>query len=159
MERRENRGPVVIMGAARRDFHDFNAIYRGEPQSEVAAFTATQNPQIAGRRYPPELSGPLYPEGTPIMDQGELTAPCRSQHVDQAVFAHSDRRPADAICKGSIAVTAGEDFLLLGPDHAGGESPLIAIRSVLRGAGRFRLDHGKYARNLHLQIAGRKRCA
>ena len=81
---------VVIMGAAGRDFHDFNVVYRGDPGVRVVAFTAAQIPGIAGRRYPAALSGPLYPDGIPIVDEGELEALCRREGVERVVFAYSD---------------------------------------------------------------------
>jgi predicted GTPase len=77
------------MGAAGRDFHDFNTLCRDDPDVEVVAITAAQIPGIAGRRYPPSLAGPLYPDGIPIEDEAELAGICRARMVDQVVFAYS----------------------------------------------------------------------
>ena len=87
-----DRKRVVIMGAAGRDFHDFNVVYRDDPGVEVVAFTATQIPGIADRRYPPELAGSLYEQGIPIVAEGELERLIRDEHIDTAVFAYSDVR-------------------------------------------------------------------
>ena len=81
---------VLIMGAAGRDFHNFNVVYRDDPQSEVVAFTATQIPFIENRTYPPELSGPRYPNGIPIHLEEDLPKLVRELHVDDVVFAYSD---------------------------------------------------------------------
>ena len=81
---------VVIMGAAGRDFHNFNQVYRDDPASRVVAFTASQIPDIAGRRYPPSLAGTHYPDGIPIVDEAGLAELCRDEKVDQVVFAYSD---------------------------------------------------------------------
>jgi len=81
------RTRIVIMGAAGRDFHDFNMLYRDDPTFEVAAFTAAQIPGIAGRRYPHSLAGPLYPDGIPIEGETRLAAICREQGIDRVVFA------------------------------------------------------------------------
>ena len=80
------RTKILILGAAGRDFHDFNQVFRGDPRAEVVAFTATQIPNITGRRYPPELSGPLYPQGIPIVPEAELEAVCSQHGVDEVVF-------------------------------------------------------------------------
>ena len=81
---------IIIMGAAGRDFHNFNTVFRDDASSEVAAFTATQIPDIDDRRYPPELAGPRYPEGVPIHAEEDLPGQIRDQNVDQVVFAYSD---------------------------------------------------------------------
>jgi predicted GTPase len=81
---------VVIMGAAGRDFHNFNVVFRDDPRHRVVAFTATQIPDIEGRTYPPELAGDLYPEGIPIVEEDELTDLIRREEADVAVFAYSD---------------------------------------------------------------------
>ncbi|MBF0252102.1 MAG: GTPase, partial [Alphaproteobacteria bacterium] len=83
------RARVVIMGAAGRDFHNFNVVFRDDPSAVVVAFTAAQIPEIAGRRYPPSLAGPLYPGGIPIVEEAELETLLRAQRVDQVVFAYS----------------------------------------------------------------------
>src|ERR1043165_7722941 len=81
---------VIILGAAGRDFHDFNCLFRNNRDYQVVAFTATQIPDIAGRRYPPELAGPLYPDGIPIIDEKEMELLIRSHQVDVVVFSYSD---------------------------------------------------------------------
>src|ERR671915_1194196 len=85
-----SRRRVLIMGAAGRDFHNFNVRYRGDESSEVVAFTATQIPGIEGRVYPPELAGPLYPEGIPIHPEDSLEELVQEQGVDEVVFSYSD---------------------------------------------------------------------
>ena len=109
---------VVIMGAAGRDFHNFNQVYRDDPASRVVAFTASQIPDIAGRRYPPSLAGPHYPDGIPIVDEAMLAGLCRDERVDQVVFAYSDVSHAQVMHTASIALAAGADFLLLGTANA-----------------------------------------
>jgi hypothetical protein len=106
---------VLILGAAGRDFHNFNLVYRDDPAVEVVAFTAAQIPGIAGRRYPPELAGPRYPEGILILDEAELERSCREQRIDEVVFAYSDVPHAQVMHLASKALAAGADFTLLGP--------------------------------------------
>src|ERR671934_3005387 len=84
------RTRVLIAGAAGRDFHNFNLVYRGRQETEVVAFTATQIPNIEGRVYPPELAGELYPDGIPIVAEDELERVVREQEVDEVVFSYSD---------------------------------------------------------------------
>jgi predicted GTPase len=129
---------VIIMGAAGRDFHNFNMVYRDDPGSEVIAFTATQIPEIAGRRYPPALAGPRYPDGIPIVDEAELATLCREQRVDQVVFAYSDIDHARVMHKASIVLASGADFLLLGPEHTmlQAKIPVIATSAVRTGCGK-----------------------
>lgn len=126
------------MGAAGRDFHNFNMVYRDDEGSEVVAFTATQIPEIAGRRYPAALAGPLYPNGIPIRDESELAALCREQHIDQVVFAYSDVEHALVMHKASIALAAGSDFILLGPHRTmlQAKVPVIATSAVRTGCGK-----------------------
>lgn len=81
---------VIILGAAGRDFHNFNMVYRNDPGSQVVAFTAAQIPEISGRFYPSSLAGDHYPEGIPIIDEAELEQFCSREHIDQVVFAYSD---------------------------------------------------------------------
>jgi predicted GTPase len=78
------------VGAAGRDFHNFNTVYRGDPTAEVVAFTAAQIAGVDGRRYPPSLAGPLYPEGIPIVKEVELEALCRAHSIDEVVFAYGN---------------------------------------------------------------------
>jgi predicted GTPase len=108
------------MGAAGRDFHNFNVFYRDNPDYQVVAFTATQIPNIEGRLYPPELAGKLYPNGIPIHPESELTKLVKDNKVEQVVFAYSDVFHQDVMHKASIALAAGEDFTMLGAaTHSG----------------------------------------
>ena len=97
---------VVIMGAAGRDFHNFNVAYRDNPNYQVVAFTAAQIPGISGRRYPPALAGKLYPEGIPILAEEDLASICRDKSVQQVIFAYSDVEHAAVMHKASIALAA-----------------------------------------------------
>ncbi|MEX2454190.1 MAG: cyclic 2,3-diphosphoglycerate synthase [Rhodospirillaceae bacterium] len=132
------RRRVVIMGAAGRDFHNFNVVYRHNDAHEVVAFTGAQIPGIAGRRYPPELAGALYPEGIPIVPEEGLAELCRTGGVDEVVFAYSDVRHETVMHKASIALAAGADFTLLGPARTALESrvPVIAVCAVRTGVGK-----------------------
>ena len=104
---------IVIVGAAGRDFHNFNCMYRGKENYEVIAFTATQIPDIHGRHYPVELAGKLYPEGIPIVDESELATLINDQNVDECVFAYSDV-PYQHVMQMAARVNAlGADFRLL----------------------------------------------
>ncbi|MDH3859340.1 MAG: GTPase, partial [Gammaproteobacteria bacterium] len=129
---------VVIMGAAGRDFHNFNMVYRDDPASRVVAFTANQIPDISGRLYPPSLAGKNYPEGIPIVDESTLDALCRDQDIDQVVFAYSDVSHTQVMHKASLALAAGADFLLLGPRHSmlQAKVPVIAVCAVRTGCGK-----------------------
>jgi len=129
---------VVIMGAAGRDFHNFNVVYRDDPNNEVVAFTAAQIPGISDRRYPPSLSGARYPNGIPIRNEDELAALCRDEAVDQVVFAYSDVEHVTVMHKASIAMAAGADFKLLGPRSTmiRADVPVIAICAVRTGCGK-----------------------
>ena len=126
------------MGAAGRDFHNFNVVYRDNPRYRVVAFTATQIPDIAGRRYPPSLAGDLYPEGIPVLDETELADLCRAERIDQVVFAYSDISHAQVMHKASVALATGADFLMLGPQHTMVEAkvPVIAVCAVRTGCGK-----------------------
>jgi len=132
------RKRVVILGAAGRDFHNFNMVYRADPAVEVVAFTAAQIPGIAGRRYPTSLAGPLYPRGIPIREETELEVICHSEHVDQVVFAYSDLPHAEVMHLASRALAAGADFLLLGPAQTmlRAPAPVIAVSAVRTGCGK-----------------------
>jgi predicted GTPase len=129
---------VVIMGAAGRDFHDFNVVYRTDPSVEVVAFTATQIPGIADRRYPPELAGPLYPNGIPIRPEHDLETIIRDEQVDTVVFAYSDVSHETVMHAASRALAAGADFTLLGPGRTMLESrrPVIAVGATRTGSGK-----------------------
>ena len=113
----DNRRRVVILGAAGRDFHNFNQVYRDNPRYEVLAFTATQIVGIADRRYPPGLAGELYPQGIPIIEEGELEHFCRKNQVDQIVFAYSDVSHHQVMHLASRSLAIGADFILLGPNQ------------------------------------------
>ena len=129
---------VVIVGAAGRDFHDFNVLYRGRPEVRVVAFTAAQIPNIAGRRYPPELAGPGYPDGIPIVPEAELADLVRRESVDTVVLAYSDLPHVEVMHKASIALAAGAEFLLPGARETMVRStkPVLSICAVRTGAGK-----------------------
>jgi len=129
---------TVILGAAGRDFHNFNVVYRDDAATEVVAFTAAQIPDIAGRRYPPALAGPLYPQGIPIVAEAELEALCRARDVARVVFAYSDIPHARVMHLASRALASGADFVLLGPGRTMLPSrvPVIAVSAVRTGCGK-----------------------
>jgi predicted GTPase len=129
---------VVILGAAGRDFHNFNTYFRDNPDFEVVAFTATQIPDIDGRRYPPELAGSSYAEGIPIEEEEGLERLIRDQKVDIAVFSYSDVSHEQVMHVGSRAMAAGADFMLLGPRHTMLDSkvPVVAVCAARTGAGK-----------------------
>jgi predicted GTPase len=129
---------IVIVGAAGRDFHNFNCMYRGNENYEVIAFTATQIPDIHGRHYPVELAGKLYPEGIPIVDESELATLINDQNVDECVFAYSDV-PYQHVMQMAARVNAlGADFRLLNHQNTMIKStkPVIAITAVRTGCGK-----------------------
>lgn len=129
---------VVIMGAAGRDFHNFNVVYRDDPNVEVVAFTAAQIPGIAGRRYPPSLSGRLYPDGVPIHPEADLEALIRTGAADEVVFAYSDVTHESVMHVASRALACGADFTLLGPNRTmlAAARPVIAVTAVRTGCGK-----------------------
>lgn len=135
------RPRVVIAGAAGRDFHNFNVVYRDDPRFRVVAFTATQIPGIAGRRYPSGLAGPLYPDGIPIVDESELDALCVHGRVDQVVFAYSDVPHAHVMHVASRVLAAGADFAILGPHRTMIKAgvPVIAVSAVRTGCGKSQI--------------------
>jgi predicted GTPase len=133
------RTRVVIMGAAGRDFHDFNTAYRDDPDYEVVAFTAaTQIPGIAGRNYPPELAGKLYPAGIPIFAEAELERVIADKHADLVVFAYSDVAHEHVMHTASRALACGADFELLGPARTmiPSTKPVLATGATRTGAGK-----------------------
>jgi predicted GTPase len=132
------RRRILIMGAAGRDFHNFNVAYRDNPACEVIAFTAAQIPGISGRRYPPSLAGPLYPEGIPIVVEDELEARVSAHAVDLVVLAYSDLAHVEVMHRASRALAAGADFALLGPRSTmlRARLPVIAVTAVRTGAGK-----------------------
>jgi len=129
---------VLIIGAAGRDFHNFNTCYRDNPAYKVVAFTATQIPDIAGRKYPFELAGKLYPDGIPIYDESEAADIIRRENVDECVFSYSDVTHEHVMHIGSICMAAGADFKLMGCNGTMIKStkPVIAITAVRTGAGK-----------------------
>ncbi len=149
------RGRILILGAGGRDFHDFNRVFRDDPAVEVVAFTASQIPGIAGRRLPPELAGPLYPEGIPIVEEAELEALCRRHAVARVVFAYSDVPHQHVMHLASRALAAGADFELLGPQatQIATRVPVIAVSAVRTGCGKSQT--ARYLSRL-LREAGRR---
>jgi len=129
---------TIIMGAAGRDFHNFNTYFRGNKDYEVVAFTATQIPDIEGRLYPPELAGELYPSGIPIRAEEELPALIKEHNVDQVVFAYSDVPHEYVMHKASLVIATGADFRLLGTRETQVKStkPVVSVCAVRTGAGK-----------------------
>ncbi len=129
---------VLIMGAAGRDFHNFNTCFRDNGAYKVVAFTATQIPNIEGRLYPPELSGALYPQGIPIYAESELPRLIRELEVAQVIFAYSDIAHLDVMHKASLVLSLGADFRLLGPKqtYLKATKPVVAIGAVRTGCGK-----------------------
>lgn len=129
---------VIILGAAGRDFHNFNMVFRNNAAARVVAFTAAQIPGISGRRYPPMLAGPLYPDGIPIVAESDLEQLCRRNAVDQIVFAYSDVPHEYVMHLASRALAAGADFALLGPIRTMLKlsQPVIAVTAVRTGCGK-----------------------
>jgi predicted GTPase len=132
------RTRILIMGAAGRDFHNFNTVFRDNDAYEVVAFTATQIPNIEGRAYPPELAGNLYPKGIPIFPENELVGLISKYDIDQVIFAYSDVSHEYVMHKASIVLAAGADFRLMGTKRTMLESkkPLIAVCAVRTGSGK-----------------------
>ncbi|MGW8271264.1 MAG: hypothetical protein ACWGNS_12475 [Burkholderiales bacterium] len=129
---------IVIVGAAGRDFHNFNAVYRNDPSTEVVAFTAAQIPGIADRRYPAALAGARYPQGIPIVAETTLDALLSDRQIDEVVFAYSDVPHALVMHIASRALAAGADFALLGPQRTmlRANLPVIAVSAVRTGCGK-----------------------
>lgn len=129
---------IVIMGAAGRDFHNFNVLFRESKDIEVIAFTATQIPNIEGRCYPPELAGPLYPEGIPILPEKDLPALFEKEHIDEVVFSYSDVSHQYVMEKASQVIALGADFRLLGSRESMLQArvPVIAVCAVRTGSGK-----------------------
>jgi len=148
------RRRVVIMGAAGRDFHNFNLVYRGHEEYEVVAFTATQIPDIAGRAYPTELAGPLYPQGIPIVPEEDLGKLMADSKIDDVVFAYSDVPHEYVMHKCSMVNAAGPHFVLMGAEETMIKSskPLVSVCAVRTGCGKSQttravanilIEHGK----------------
>ena len=129
---------VIIMGAGGRDFHNFNIVFRDDPETKVVAFTAAQIPGIDDRRYPSSLAGARYPDGIPIVPEAELAALVQSHEVDEVVLAYSDLSHQAVMHKASIALAAGADFRLLGPDATmlRSSKPVVAVCAVRTGSGK-----------------------
>ncbi len=133
-----SRTRILIMGAAGRDFHNFNTVYRDNEAYEVVAFTATQIPGIGGRSYPVELAGKLYPKGISIYDEKELDRLIADLQVDEVVFAYSDVPHEYVMHKASQVLAAGADFTLLGAKRTQIKSskPVVSIGAVRTGSGK-----------------------
>lgn len=129
---------ILILGAAGRDFHNFNTLFRKDPEFRVVAFTATQIPDIANRRYPAALAGPLYPDGIPILEERELEKVIAENAVDAVVFSYSDVSHVTLMHLASRAVACGADFWLLGTERTQVKSavPVISICAVRTGCGK-----------------------
>lgn len=133
---------LLIMGAAGRDFHNFNVFFRENNDYEIVAFTATQIPDIHGRKYPSELSGKLYPKGIPIYAEEDLTKLIKENNVDEVVFAYSDLPYSYVMKKSAIVNAAGADFVLMGTDNTYLKSskPVIAVCAVRTGCGKSQVS-------------------
>lgn len=129
---------ILIAGAAGRDFHDFNTVFRDDPRYQVVAFTATQIPNIEGRRYPPSLSGPLYPAGIPIYPESDLERLIEEEQVDQVIFSYSDVSHEYVMHLASRVLAAGADFRFLGPRRTMLKSskPVVSVGAVRTGCGK-----------------------
>jgi predicted GTPase len=134
----ESRKRVLILGAGGRDFHNFNRVFRNDPSSRVVAFTATQIPGIENRRYPKELSGPLYPEGIPIVPEPRLEQLIKEERVQEVVFSYSDVSHQELMRIGSRINALGPDFRLLGTHSTSVRShkPVIAVVASRTGCGK-----------------------
>jgi len=129
---------VLIMGAAGRDFHNFNTCFRDNHDYEVVAFTATQIPNIEGRRYPPALSGKLYPDGIPILSEDDLSEIIEKESIDVVVFSYSDVSHEYVMEKGSQVMAAGADYMFLSPTHTQirAKVPAISVCAIRTGCGK-----------------------
>ncbi|EMR73993.1 putative GTPase [Thermoplasmatales archaeon SCGC AB-539-N05] len=133
---------IVIMGAAGRDFHNFNVFFRDNEDYEVVAFTATQIPDIHGRKYPSELSGRLYPEGIPIYAEKNISNFIKEHGINEVVFAYSDLPYSYVMQRSAIVNAAGADFILMGADNTQLKStkPVIAVCAVRTGCGKSQVS-------------------
>jgi predicted GTPase len=138
LEVKQVKRRVLILGAAGRDFHNFNTYFRDNPDYEVVAFTATQIPDIAGRKYPAELAGKLYPKGIPIYPEEEMGKLIKSNSIDEVILSYSDLPHQYVMERASMAISAGADFKLMGTDHTMIKStkPIISICAVRTGSGK-----------------------
>src|SRR5437899_8207932 len=132
------RTRVLLVRAAARHFHNFNLVYRGDPEYDVVAFTATQSPTIDGRRYPAEWAGSLYPEGIPILPESALEELVREHEIDEVVFAYSDVTHEHVMHLGSRALAAGASYRLISPRETmlATKTPTVAICAVRTGSGK-----------------------
>jgi predicted GTPase len=132
------RRRIVILGAGGRDFHDFLTLYRDDDHTDVIAFTATQIPGIAGRKFPASLAGPRYPDGIPIIEEDQLERICRDQAINDVVCAYSDLRHEDVMHLASRAIAAGARFVLAGARQTmiASQKPVIAVSAVRTGCGK-----------------------
>ncbi|HEV2756666.1 MAG TPA: cyclic 2,3-diphosphoglycerate synthase [Actinomycetota bacterium] len=153
--KRAARRRVLIVGAAGRDFHNFNVAYRDDERFEVVAFTATQIPGIEGRVYPSALAGDLYPDGIPIFPEGQLETLVAEHEVDEVVFAYSDVAHETVMHLGSRALAAGADYTLLGPRSTmiSSTKPVVAVCAVRTGSGKSQTTR---AVSRILKAAGKK---
>lgn len=150
------RKKVIIIGAAGRDFHNFNVLFRNDSAYEVVAFTAAQIPYISDRMYPKQLSGKLYPEGIKIYDESELAWLIKKLHADICVMAYSDLPYNDVMEKASIANATGSDFWLIAPERTMLKSskPVIAVCAVRTGSGKSQTSRyvSKMLRDLGMKV-------
>jgi predicted GTPase len=148
---------TIIMGAAGRDFHNFNVYFRDNPDYEVVAFTATQIPDIEGRVYPPELAGKMYPDGIPIYAESDLVNLIPEKQAGQVVFAYSDVPHEYVMHKASMVMAAGADFRLMGPKSTQLEStkPVVSVCAVRTGSGKSQTSRrvSKILRNMGYKVA------
>jgi predicted GTPase len=135
------RARILIMGAAGRDFHNFNVCFRNDPRVRVIAFTAAQIPYITDRRYPASLAGKLYPRGISIYDEKELPELLARLRVDRVVFSYSDISHDELMHRASLVLSLGADFSLLGPNATMLKSrkPVISVCAVRTGCGKSQL--------------------
>lgn len=149
---------ILIMGAAGRDFHNFNVLYRNDSSVEVVAFTATQIPNIADRKYPAELAGSQYPNGIPIHEEKELVSLIKKHSVNQVVFSYSDVSHEYVMHKGCEALAAGADFRLINPVSTmlPSKKPVISVCAARTGAGKSQTTRKVTE---VLKKAGKKVCA
>lgn len=133
---------VIIMGAAGRDFHNFNIYFRDNPRYRVVCFTATQIPDIDGRVYPPELAGGMYPEGIPVFADSELERLIREAGVDLVVFSYSDITHNEVMHKASLVTAAGADFMIAGATYTmlPANRPVVAVCAVRTGCGKSQVS-------------------
>ena len=129
---------VIIMGAAGRDFHNFNVYFRENPRYNVVAFTAAQIPAIEGRVYPSELAGQIYPEGIPIYPENQLEELIQKHQIDLVAFSYSDVAHIDVMHKASVAMARGADFTLIGAPYTmlKSKKPVVAVCAVRTGCGK-----------------------